>query len=509
MSEEKLNIISYHTFVFPFLWDQGGKLTRKGFEKKLIQDTNWQKDVLDPKAVPDGRTYAQQQYFNHAARNAMFVRKNDTQAAVHNFTYDFGKLLGDEGWLASEKNHTNPVHLLLEKESDGFGVGLSVRGVRLKLYNTGVGLLLFELSNYALSGEKNINKINEYGRRLFMPYVDFAGNCGDCVDTMTLRIGREKVESRISGRALTALDDVPLPELIRFFLKKGEYTVTANQKRGKKELFIEPIIDDRMFTLCYYIDPDFVAAMANWDEENQCYAYLADVQKRPTVCKESLARRMYEMMFVDGNGLTCHSRSMLAESLEKNLYTRWLGYTFDDGTCAGTVTGITEYSMVTVSTSGFVAETAFLPEYVEMACLVLAQRASLLAFEKRISESAKGKASISKIQRSYVIFQGQLLLREVTPQQQGIELYDLLLEQLMIQKEAQEIEAQLNAMFALEQTLQQQQEGLLLGVLAVISVFDAVRFFVEDNSLGTMLSGGGLAAVLALIFLLARKKRIR
>lgn len=508
MGEERKNIISYHTFVFPFLWDDGGKVTRKGFEKKLIEGTNWKKDILDPDAVPDSRTYAQQQYFNHAARNAMFVRKDDAQAAVHNFTYDFGKHLGDEAWLASDKNYTNPVRLLLEKGD--FSADLSVRGVRLKLYNTGVGLLLFELSNYALSGEKNLNRINEYGRRLFMPYVDFEGNCGDCADTMTLRIGRETVESRISGRKRAALDDVLLPELIKFFLKKGEYTVTADRKREKKELFIEPIIDDRMFTLCYYVDGAFVADMARWDEECGCYAYLADAQKQSPSCKESLARRMYEVMFVDGNGLTCHSRPMLAELLEKNLYTRWLGYTFDDGTCAGTVTGITEYSMVTVSTSPFVAETAFLPEYVEMACLVLAQRASLLAFEKRISESAKGKAAISKIQRSYVIFQGQLLLREVTPQQQGIELYDLMLEQLMIQKEAQEIEAQLNAMFALEQTIQQQQESLLLGILAFISVFDGIRFFAtEHNGLWTRLISAGVVIVMLLLYLLVRKRRIK
>ena len=513
MPKDQKPVISYHTFVFPFLWDDSATVTRARFEKKLIKGTHWKKDILNPDSIPIPGTYAQQQYFNHAGKNTMFTYEDDPSAAVHNYRYDLGMLVGDKDWFASAKGSDNKFRLVLEKESISFKASLCVNGLRLKLFNTGVGLLVYELENYELSGEKQVRLINEFGRRLFMPY-SAGGACKECADRVSLCVGgMPLLTSVISGGKLPAIDTVPLPETVLFFLRSEKHAATTRPKHERNELFIEPIIDDRMFTLCYYVDKDFVADMSQWDGEKGCYAYLSQAKTQPACCREGLAQRLYMFMFIDSDTFTCPSRQVLAELLEKSIYTRWLENTMDvEGKpqCAGTITGITACSMVCVSTGTFVADTAFLIEYVEMALLVLAQRASLLNFEKQISESAKGKASIGKVQKSHVLFHGQMLLREVTPQQQGIELYDMLQEKLMIRQEAEEIAAQLDAMFSLEQNRQESNESMLLNILAALSVFEACAFLSEPASKLWLWGAVGAAVLLVLLMIfIGRRKRIK
>jgi hypothetical protein len=163
---------------------------------------------------------------------------------------------------------------------------------------------------------------------------------------------------------------------------------------------------------------------------------------------------------------------MLHDMLKEHIYHRWLEYSEEDST----ITGISEYSMV-MATSDPISRNAFLFEYIEMVILVLAQRASLLAFERRISDCARGKGKVEKIQKDYVLFQSRLLLREVTPQQQGIELYDMLLKNLFIDKECKDVESQISALFTLQNETHNQWDNLLLFGLALIAVTDAVGFF--------------------------------
>lgn len=507
MQKEKKPIISYHTFVFPFLWDDSGKVTRTQFEDKLITGTHWKQEILDTKATPSPALYSQQQYFNHAAKSVMFSYKNDPDAPVRNFRYDFGAMAGIPNWLDTAKDSENPLRLVLEKGD--FRASLRVNGLRLKLYNTGVGLLVYELENYDLHGEMDIIRINEFGRRLFRPYTTPAG-CKECADRITLQVKDfVKLSASIDGGELPGIDTVPLPETVLYFLRGEKHSATANPDHGNNQLFIEPIIDDRMFTLCYYINQDFVADMAKWDEENGCYQYLTDARTRPTSDPENLARRLHRLLLIDSGIFTCQSRSLLSRLLTESLYTRWLENTDESGSgaCWGTLTGITASTMICVSTGTFVADTAFLIEYVEMALLVLAQRASLLNFEKRISESARNELSVENIQKRYVLFHGQMLLREVSPQIQAIELYDMLQEKLMIQREAQEIESQLTAMFTLEQNIQEKNESRLLNVLAVSSVFEVCAFLSGAPGAGWI--AGAIAAALAVVLLLLLLNRKR
>lgn len=470
---------SYHTFIFPFIWNDNGKVTQAQFQKCMHPD--WSLDTRADTPYDPSR-YGQYAYFNQAAHNVIFTEEGDNKPIVRNFRFNIGKLCSDESWLGNEKGKGNKVCYVIQKDiyrwdnatksnvyDHTFVANLCVNGIRLRLFSTGVGMIVFELENYAHNTEKEITLINEYGRRVFMPYVTPEGHCPLCADTITLKYPGGEIISTISGAKPKKNSDIRFPDLIMFLLRNGNYAATTQPTSAKDQFFIEPIIDDRMFVACVWND-DTITAVAKQDVDGQ-YRYLADALQMPPEHPDNLARRLYELVFVDGTGLSCQNKQMLHQALSEHVYARWIEY--------GTLTGVTEYSLVSVT--NFAPNiTAFLTEYVEMAMLVLAQRASLLAFERQISDCARGELRVNKIQREYVQFQSKYLLREVTPQQQGIELYKMMLEKLFIDDMQDDVENQINALFALERDISDRDDNWLLFILATLGVFEAVSFFTSE-----------------------------
>ena len=185
--------------------------------------------------------------------------------------------------------------------------------------------------------------------------------------------------------AQTAADDkmprTKLARIVTMLLTNGGITVTADEDRSeKKALFIEPIIDDRMFVACFVGDKQFADSLKEWTGSE--YRWLSDATEKAPDAVDSLARKLYELVFVDGSGITCLSRTMLHTLLERHIYARWAE--------CGTFHGITEYSMVCVSSAcadkeDYIARNPFLTQYIELVMLALAQRASLIAFDRQIS----------------------------------------------------------------------------------------------------------------------------
>jgi len=466
MSEQnsKTSPFSYHTFIFPFIWNQNGKITRELFEK--CKHPCWTLDVRQD--VPfDQSLYAQYCYFNQAARNVIFMEEGEQNPIVRNFKFDIGKLSGDREWFEENK-----IRYIIKK--DTFVATLCVNSIRLRLFDTGVGMIVFELENYEYNTEREITLINEYGRRVFMPYIDEKGGCKLCADTITLQYPGGEIVSTISGAKLQHNSEICFFDLILRLLTNGTYSATTNINRSKNQFFIEPIIDDRMFVSCVWRNNDFALEMQKF--ENGEYCYLSDALAKAPDDKSNTAGRMYELLFVDGDGLSCRSRTMLHNMLEDHVYHRWLEYSSEYGTIAG----ITEYSMVTVS-GDLTAVNAHLTEYTEMVMLVLAQRASLLAFERQISDCARGKLGVDKIQKAYVHFQSEYLLREVTPQQQGIELYDMLLDNLYIEEARADVEKEISALFDLEKDVSEKKDNVLLSILAALGLLDVTEFILSEH----------------------------
>ena len=267
-----------------------------------------------------------------------------------------------------------------------------------------------------------------------------------------------------------------------------------------------------MFTACYYVNAPLIEEMRKWHNGDYAYIHEAydkplgganDASKKADPKKYNLASILYELVYVDGNGITCQSRKKLKEMLGNNhIYDRWLEY--------GTITGISEYSMISITndTADYLARN-FLTEYIELMILALAQRASLLNFERMISNCTLKKDKIRTINKSFLLFQSQLLLQEVTPQQQGIELYQMLLENMFIKKQTEDIEKQINSLFAQKTSENEAHENLILFLIALCGAADVlnrlIRLFVADT-LPRLHLGLGFFFVAIIIYSIYRKK---
>lgn len=473
---------SYHTFVFPFLFDDGGKVSREDFRKCM--SPLWHPDFFDERDHFINR-YNQFHYFNVAAQNAMYNRNGAD--VVENYYYHFDA----------------KAEYVIRKSTDNanYEYRLNVNAVRLRLYNTNIGMLEFELENFRYSDYDDICRINEYGRRVYAPFLAPAGNgysCPICADEIILtEAGREPMAGT-PARAYYAdqADETLLISPLTALLSSGEYSVTNRKEHDKKQFYIEPVIDDRMFTACFYTAGGRVAEMTQWRDGN--YRFMRDALTLAPDCKYNTAGQLYRLVFVDPGDPSCQSRTMLHDLLGKHIYHRWAE--------SQTLTGITEYSMVTAAdTPPEHVVQAFLIEYIEMLVLVLAQRASLLVFERRLSDASLEKQDIQKIQRDYTQFQSQLLLQEVTPQQQGIELYDMLRENLFINKEQKDIEAQISNLFIQRENETDRRQNTALNILAILTVFECASVifdWVTDKHFLVLYGVLGIVFILAIILLM-------
>ena len=534
---------SYHTFIFPFLYQDGSKKTsRMDFAKCL--HSGFKPDVFKEGLQNDDTVeYARYRYFNQAARNAIYSKdfdgKDDNHNVVWNYSLDLNIFTPEEKLTEQQAKENHTLTLEMEKrelqickdssqEEKGsphedqtlhadesekmsnrfkknmiFKASLRVNGIRVKLFDSGVGMLIFELENYDLPSERDVTKINEYGRRVFRPFVDLKkdilivddlnnteikvdeyGDCSLCADSLTLKYGETAIiDGVINGSKVDGVYEIKLSPIIKYlFTNKENKTCISTRiykSHGKQkdhasegcskdtdytEFCIEPLIDDRMFVACVYNSKSFVRDVCAWDFEQKQYHYISDATTME-LTEQNAARRFYELVFIDGNGLTCQNRTMLRDMNRAHSYARWIEY--------GTLMGISEYSMVSITGDEIDVYNInpFLTEYVEMVILVLAQRASLLAFERAISDvTCKNisKLDIEEIHRKYVAFESELLITEVTSQQQGIEIYDILLKNLMIEKLKKDLDTQINSLYELHTADHEGRENKLLNFLAVI-----------------------------------------
>ena len=96
--------------------------------------------------------------------------------------------------------------------------------------------------------------------------------------------------------------------------------------------------------------------------------------------------------------------------------------------------------------------------YYRMASLVLAQRVLSLYYSREISEISKEldedkltnkqlRKRVNTLNRDYLRFVNNVYFREVTPQDQGIELYDLMQEQMNIKRDEEGLSTEVEQLY--------------------------------------------------------------
>lgn len=171
----------------------------------------------------------------------------------------------------------------------------------------------------------------------------------------------------------------------------------------------KPVIDDRMFVLSMIMSDDISSRLTRWDDNAEKYAYEND-------------DLWYKMVFVDSGDKTCQSRHMSADLIKATTYDRWVRY--------GTLYGISRYSFIAASKGDWFSRNILLPHmktmYFQIFTLLLSYRAVIIAFSGRVANAVdrqKQGESLTDLYDDYLFFMNKHFFREVTAQEQGVELY--------------------------------------------------------------------------------------
>lgn len=500
--EEKKIQYSYHTFLYPFRWSN---CSREVFEEN-IKKNGWQENDMvttdnrlrsvvvdiDEDILQQRLDYQAYQYFNPATRNALF--RGDGQI-VHNYVLEKEKVHNKSNYIINAKNKTYE---------------LNINNISLKLFNTDVGILVLETEYWIEDKEisiyqarKDVLAINEYGRRLYPEYLPAKLKIGEgkkvesdflesniCASYIAIKIGdtvikeniQEKAEKHLKGETGESyLENPRQPFTIINQLLFGEET--------SNNMDIIPAIDDRMFVCCCILDEKWGKHFTDNKDRAKCNAqdglwnFMND-------WKTGL--ELYGLINIDAGTVSCQNRVMLNHYFEEQLYLRWVEF--------GTIHAVTNHSMFCI-TSKFVEDSVvnpFLVLYVQMCCLVLAQRASLIAFDSEITRTIatsveQGRKRKSErlyaqkvrreklidLERKFTLFQGELLIAEITSQIQGIELYKKLRDMLFIDKLHDNIQVQVRNLFEIAEAEQQESDSKIEKALSVLAIL-AVASFCTD-----------------------------
>lgn len=441
---------SYHTFIYPFSFKEIGKLNIDTSNP----DCEWEKEPFFNKDTSEklGKASSEEkeeyklqynayQYFFPKARKNMFNEENSDDIST---LYRY-KLDKENSFYIIKKTFYKTVNGIQNEEMK-VEAELKLKALRVNIFSKlKVGVLSFEMEYHPTEAdkEKAFEKalfINDFGRRLFPPYLVNKNEKLSTADIIEVKLETNRYEKR-EGTIITInyrdkngkFNDVP--ELIEKILVKG------NEKKSREEEIISPILDDRMFVVSLIRD-DELSNSYNLKKAGIGTKNLKIENKK----YYKLAERIYMFLFVDSESCSCQNREMLKEKLENHLYTRWVE--------CGTIHGVTEYSMICItSTDEKIINSVinpFIMHYTEMVKLGLIQRASLVKLETEIGEictdieNNKDTKRIENVWKNYILFQNQILLPEVTFQDQGVEIYQIIKKTLKIEDMNKYIDDELN-----------------------------------------------------------------
>lgn len=530
-------IFSYHTLLFPFVIEniEGNYdgnideiINKSYWISKNIKDKDLGKYNFDNKENDKLMSefklhYNKMQYFNEAPLRAIygFYEKNRKDCVVENYVF-LPECIHEEANLTIQVNSNGKPKEYI----------LNLNAIRLKVFNTNVSIMIFEIENHRYSDINDIKLINEYVRRVNAPNLTIESNpCAFYWEISFNVNGETKVLNdelyelyknvkelsenceirKFSEICLTKVLE-PIKDLLTY--ENNGNKLTSNYDKfskckDKKTYYIKPILDDRMF-ICsaiysggivnkirskYFETNNTYKLIKNEDEKEKEKGneFYSNVKYRYQI-DEDLAKELYSIIYIDPGASSCQSKDDVQTLLERDLYKRWLDW--------GTIYGITHHSfvaMVTDDCPNYIID-YFLSLYVDMTILALAQRASIILFQEEASQLTIGLEKKNKkikqhtindllnLQEKYIAFQNQLLFFEVSPEEQAVELYDMLINAMYVKEEGEALANQLNGLYTgtnANQSINFSKWALIFAIISLVST--NVVFFIKNNSINESL----------------------
>lgn len=495
-----MELYSYHVFLFPFQWQFVGKeMKDKTLEQRtclkefddLFKDTLWKKQPYKTDTILN---YNEYNYFYSMVRDVLFDKGDCTpdKAIISNLFYDI-----------PSDTHTYNFKVSTDGNKKTYkSYSLHIDSIILHLYSTGVGVLSFHLNNRIKEqGEPDdILNINQAGRRLYPPFFGMEPNLVGTQSQFEFNdfgYGLDIVQQKELAVEFSVMSDLQfddfrnyrdsetfksnpfqLPGHINFLFHGIPLTVDkADFKSQKRKVYLNPLVDDRMFVLCWYGNNKL----------------SADLQKEIGKKPDGLSEYQYEsddwwykFMFNDQKWATCQNNEMKRSLIKKHTYTRWSDL--------GTLYGINRYSFVC-----FTGDLESLKEnsahfivnhmqtmYYKLCELCLVQRACLLRFSDEVAHISAMKDDkkisltirVSNLYQQYLRFVNRIYFREVTAQEQGIELYDMLQEYMKIENNVKDLDREIQELHAYTSLIEEQKQNQNIELLTIIGALFILPSFI-------------------------------
>ena len=299
----------------------------------------------------------------------------------------------------------------------------------LDFFFTGIAILSIEVENINDKEYEDILNINEFGRRVYPPFLD-------------KKVGIEKPKELFLADKITidgfseTFENYPKKYMTGHHIM-GVLGENFKEYKDANSFFIEPLLDDRMFLLSWYGEDELVASIAK-DEESM----FGSKEESDQLSSD----KWYKYLFVDTTYPSIQNDLMKKEELENATYKRWQKY--------HTLYGISYYSFVALTKNDEFGKEEIAKHmgglYKSIMLIVLATRASIKMFTDEIVTNRNlSDGSFSLLYEKYLLFNSKLNLKEITHQQQGIELYNLARKQMRIEEEQESLEKKFTTLFAL------------------------------------------------------------
>jgi hypothetical protein len=456
--------------MFPF------KIKDKDFNEKL-KDKDLNEKIykyfykVGEDDYKDSRNYNLSRYFYNNSKKAIIDFNDDI---VQNYELKINKLLSKKFNVSIEEDNKeyevdilkkNIYSIILNEEKK---YDLEIDKIHLKIYkDTEVGVLIYYLNNYNYCNIEDIININECGRRIYPQYISEDKNCYLANVKNNFLANELRIQYNSNDSYVSIIENFEesffegknikekyISKTVIDILKK--FFDFENNKDLKIENIIEPIIDDRMFTLFYY---------RNFGLANELS--ISDNYKKSEIWNR--------LMYIDKGYCTIQNEEKLIEDNIKSTYKRWTKYK--------SFYGITRYSFLLLTQDN---NESYLINHINdlysnMCALCLVQRASLLKFSDDISEIAKDLKSshydnkvdkkIDKLHRDYIRFKNTVYFREVSAQEQGIEIYNKIQESFEIPKDIDRIGESINNLRELSKSYKSESLNSILYIIAIVGVF--------------------------------------
>ena len=498
--KEPEKIHSHHIFLFPFRWSNWGVKKDALLDKKFKLETfrnnlsgsDWNRDDRKYK-LKSPEQYNEYNYFYDYVREILYDLDESLQVEnteknselINHFEYKHAG--GQElRYNIKARNKTEAYQLTIDS-------------IILNIYSTGTGVLSFHLRNHNYADKEAILTINKFGRRLYVPFFDVKEDSiytgkpiatpKDFLLPMKTEIPEaiwisKKDDASFEKKTKEDFEQYKdndyykngpfnLPKFItglfpkNFFLvheKQGYLEANLNAKNKKYKVYLRPVLDDRMHIVSWYGNTELVDKLKTVYKKgtkltvpNAIDKVLFEAQNYYTYEKDDF---WYNYIYTDTDPMH-KNRFERQQLLHEQTYSRWVEW--------GTLYGMSRYSFVML-TGNFSDTPNYLVRhlqsmYYKMAELSLLQRATVLSYSGEVTHVSnlisnndeKVLENIECLYKHYILFVNKIFFREITAQEQGIEMYDMMQKTMRIPPDVKDLDNEIEELNTFATMLQEKK----------------------------------------------------